>query len=126
VSDATRVCRWLCSTTEEYRSGNKVFFVHLPIAELRPDGTPAMNPYFTEAFVKKFVNKMSRVILCCQDGEMRTELAAKLVKAKLLTKAQAKSLTQAAEQSDIGKKPKKDDKCKDDDKGKGRKDNDDD
>lgn len=50
------------------------------------------------------------------------KLAEKLVKAKLLTKAQAKTLTQAAEKSDIGKKPKKD-KDKDD-KGKD-KDNDD-
>ncbi|MEQ1749599.1 MAG: hypothetical protein ABL974_09275 [Prosthecobacter sp.] len=57
------------------------------------------------------------------------KLAAKLVKAKLLTKAQAKSLTKAAEKSNIGKKPKKDDKCHDDDDedkdGRG-KDNDDD
>lgn len=56
------------------------------------------------------------------------KLAARLVKAKLLTKAQAKNLTKAADKSDIGKKPKKDDNCKDDkdDKGKGGKDNDDD
>ena len=67
------------STTEEYRSGNKLFAVHLPIAEMRPDGTPALNPYFVEAFTKKFVNKMSRVILCCQDGEARSELAGKMV-----------------------------------------------
>ena len=67
------------STTEEYRSGNKLFFVHLPIAELRADGSPAMNPYFVQAFTDKFVNKMSRVMVCCQDGEKRSELAAKLV-----------------------------------------------
>ena len=67
------------STTEEYRSGNKLFFVHLPIAELRADGSPAMNPYFVQAFTGKFVNKMSRVMVCCQDGEKRSELAAKLV-----------------------------------------------
>jgi len=53
------------------------------------------------------------------------ELAEKLVKAKLLTKAQAKTLTQAAEKSSIGKKPKKDKEDKDD-KGKGGKDKDDD
>jgi hypothetical protein len=46
---------------------------------MRPDGTPALNPYFVEAFVKKFVNKMSRVIICCQDGEARSELAGKMV-----------------------------------------------
>ena len=64
---------------DEYRSGNKLFAVHLPIAEMRPDGTPALNPYFVEAFTKKFVNKMSRVIICCQDGEARSELAGKMV-----------------------------------------------
>jgi len=53
------------------------------------------------------------------------KLAEKLVKAKLLTKAQAKTLTQAAEKSSIGKKPKKDKEDKDD-KGKGGKDKDDD
>ena len=67
------------STTDEYRSGNKLFFVHLPIAELRADGSPAMNPYFLKAFTDKFVNKLSRVMLCCQDGAMRSELAAKMV-----------------------------------------------
>lgn len=44
------------------------------------------------------------------------KLAEKLVKAKLLTKAQAKALTQAAAKSNIGKKPKKDKKDKDDEK----------
>lgn len=53
------------------------------------------------------------------------KLAEKLVKAKLLTKAQAKTLTQAAEKSSIGQKPKKDKEDKDD-KGKGGKDKDDD
>lgn len=42
------------------------------------------------------------------------KLAAKLVKAKLLTKTQAKALTQAAAKSNIGKKPKKDKKDKED------------
>jgi hypothetical protein len=46
---------------------------------MRPDGSPALNPYFVEAFTKKFVNKMSRVIICCQDGEARSELAGKMV-----------------------------------------------
>jgi len=53
--------------------------VHLPIAELREDGSPALNPFFAKAFTERFVNKMSRVMLCCQDGEARSELAAKLV-----------------------------------------------
>ena len=53
--------------------------MHLPIAELRADGSPAMNPYFLKAFTDKFVNKLSRVMLCCQDGAMRSELAAKMV-----------------------------------------------
>ena len=78
ASDVAAACACL-STTDEYRSGNKLFFVHLPVAELRPDGSPAMNPYFVAAFTEKFVNKLSRVMLCCQDGEMRSELAAKLV-----------------------------------------------
>lgn len=43
------------------------------------------------------------------------KLADKLVKAKLLTRAQAKTLTQAAAKSSIGKKPKKDKDCKDKD-----------
>ena len=38
-----------------------------------------MNPRFVEAFTTKFVNKMSRVILCCQDGGARTEIAAGLL-----------------------------------------------
>jgi hypothetical protein len=53
------------------------------------------------------------------------KLAGKLVKAKLLTKAQAKTLTQAAEKSSIGKKPKKDKEDKDDKEDKGSKDKDD-
>ena len=67
------------STGDEYRSGNKLWFVWLPIAEAREDGTPVMNPHFVEAFTTKFVNKMSRVILCCQDGGARTEIAASLL-----------------------------------------------
>ncbi len=67
------------STTAEYRSGNKMFFVHLPVAETRDDGSPVMNPYFGSAFTEKFVNKMSRVIIACQDGGGRSELAAKIV-----------------------------------------------
>jgi len=46
---------------------------------MRPDGSPALNPFFVEAFTKKYVNKMSRVIICCQDGEARSELAGKMV-----------------------------------------------
>ncbi len=56
-----------------------MFFVHLPVAETRDDGSPIMNPYFGSAFTEKFVNKMSRVIIACQDGGGRSELAAKIV-----------------------------------------------
>ncbi len=51
----------------------------LPLAEAREDGTPVMNPGFVQAFTARFVNKASRVLLCCQDGGARSDIAAKLV-----------------------------------------------
>jgi formylmethanofuran:tetrahydromethanopterin formyltransferase len=52
--------------------------VWLPLAE-EVDGRPVMNPNFTKTFDAKFKNKMSRVIIACQDGGGRSEIACKMV-----------------------------------------------
>ena len=90
-------------TGAEYRSGNGLHWVWIPIAE-ELDGQPIFNPQFFSTFDKKFVNKarvrlfppgawlrerceicahalrqMARVIIACSDGGGRSETAAKLV-----------------------------------------------
>ena len=52
--------------------------MHLPLAE-EVDDDVIMNPNFKAIFDKKFVNKMSRVIIACQDGGRRSEIAAEMV-----------------------------------------------
>lgn len=64
-------------TAAEHRSGNGLHWKHLPLAE-ELDGQPVLNPRFADAFDSQFVNKLSRVIIACQDGGGRSALACKL------------------------------------------------
>ena len=65
-------------TGAEYRSGNGLHWVWLPLAE-EMDGRPVINPNFSKSFDSQFKNKMSRVLIACQDGGGRSEIAAKMV-----------------------------------------------
>ena len=65
-------------TGAEYRSGNGLHWVWLPLAE-EVDGQPVMNPTFAKQFDGQFKNKMSRVIIACSDGGGRSEIACKLI-----------------------------------------------
>lgn len=50
----------------------------LPLAETDDSGNPVMNPNFKTTFDNKFKNRLSRVIIACQDGGRRSEIAAEI------------------------------------------------
>lgn len=61
-------------TPQENAEGAKKWWVNLPIAFETPDG-PKFNGRFRAQFQQRFPNKLSRVIIACDDGGDRTELA---------------------------------------------------
>ncbi|PNH03545.1 hypothetical protein TSOC_010369 [Tetrabaena socialis] len=65
-------------TPEENDEASKKWFVNLPVAFETEKG-PKFNGKFRAQFQAKFANKMSRVILACDDGNDRTGLAASVI-----------------------------------------------
>ena len=65
--------------------GNRVevFVEKIPIAAMDDDGNPVSNPAFLAMIKEKFPNSLSRILLACDDGTFRSELAHKLITGKL-------------------------------------------
>ncbi|GFH14063.1 rhodanese domain-containing protein [Haematococcus lacustris] len=61
-------------TPEEHAEGAKRYMKSMPVAFMSEKG-PRMNNRFKQEFVEMFPNKMSRVLIACDDGTDRTELA---------------------------------------------------
>jgi rhodanese-related sulfurtransferase len=71
------------SPEEVQETGSKFSWEKIPIARMDEDGNPISNPNFLAQIKNKFPNSMSRILLACDDGTFRSELAHKLITQKL-------------------------------------------
>ena len=71
------------SPEEIAETGSKYSWEKIPIAAMDEEGNPVSNPYFLADIKEKFPNSMSRILLGCDDGTFRSELAHKLISNKL-------------------------------------------
>ena len=69
------MCCSALGAAQEYWKGNKLFFMHLPIAFETEEGIKP-NPNFFPTIAKKFPNKISRILFMDQEGGARAKLAA--------------------------------------------------
>jgi len=71
------------SPEEVAETGSKFSWEKIPIAAMDDEGNPMSNPNFLALIKNKFPNSMSRILLACDDGTFRSELAHKLITQKL-------------------------------------------
>jgi hypothetical protein len=71
------------SPEEVMETGSKFSWEKIPIAAMDDDGNPVSNPAFLAMIKEKFPNSLSRILLACDDGTFRSELAHKLITGKL-------------------------------------------
>jgi rhodanese-related sulfurtransferase len=71
------------SPEEVQETGSKFSWEKIPIARMDEDGNPISNPNFLAQIKDKFPNSMSRILLACDDGTFRSELAHRLITQKL-------------------------------------------
>lgn len=65
-------------TPQENAEGSKKWFTNLPIAFETEQG-PAFNKKFRAQIQKEFANRMSRIIVACDDGSDRTALTCEVL-----------------------------------------------
>lgn len=70
------------SPDEVAETGSKFSWTKIPLAAMTDDG-PVMNPYFCAQVKEAFPNAMSRIIVACDDGSDRSEIAAELICEKM-------------------------------------------
>merc|ERR1712100_743200 len=68
---------------EVMETGSKFSWEKIPIAAMDDDGNPVSNPAFLALIKEKFLNSLSRILLACDDGTFRSELAHRLITGKL-------------------------------------------
>jgi rhodanese-related sulfurtransferase len=71
------------SPQEVAKTGSKFSWEKFPIAMMDEAGNPLSNPNFLALIKKKFPNSMSRILLACDDGTFRSDLAHRLITTKL-------------------------------------------
>ena len=71
------------SPEEVMETGSKFSWEKIPIAAMDDDGNPVSNPAFLALIKEKFPNSLSRILLACDDGTFRSELAHRLITGKL-------------------------------------------
>eukprot|EP00227_Mantoniella_beaufortii_P017344 CAMPEP_0197576356 /NCGR_PEP_ID=MMETSP1326-20131121/1397_1 /TAXON_ID=1155430 /ORGANISM="Genus nov. species nov., Strain RCC2288" /LENGTH=194 /DNA_ID=CAMNT_0043139253 /DNA_START=32 /DNA_END=616 /DNA_ORIENTATION=- len=71
------------SPEELNETGYKAAWKNIVLAIMDEDGEIQMNPNFLNQFRKEFPNSMSRILIACDDGSMRSEKASKAVVTKL-------------------------------------------
>jgi rhodanese-related sulfurtransferase len=62
---------------EEWQEGSKRTWKKICLAVMDDDGNPELNPYFLSEIKHEFPNTLSRILLVCDDGTMRSEVAHK-------------------------------------------------
>ena len=60
---------------EEWQEGSKRTWKKICLAVMDEEGNPELNPYFLSEIKHEFPNKLSRILLVCDDGTMRSEVA---------------------------------------------------
>lgn len=64
---------------EEWQEGTKKTWKKICLAVMDEKGEIEFNPYFVAEIKNEWPNKMSRILLCCDDGTMRSEAAYKAI-----------------------------------------------
>jgi rhodanese-related sulfurtransferase len=60
---------------EEWQEGSKRTWKKICLAVMDEEGNPELNPYFLSEIKHEFPNTLSRILLVCDDGTMRSEVA---------------------------------------------------